>query len=262
MHAIWRGFLNFGLVSIPINLYSAVKSRELEFHLFHKNDKGKIKYARICEKDDKKVSWDEVIKGYEYSKGKYVYLETEDFEKANIHKASSIDIQEFVNEDEIDPIFYEKPYFLAPDKKAQKPYFLLLQALEETKKIAVATFVIHGHEHIATIKPYSNLLILNQLRYLDEIKSTKSFQTSRPKKTLKELNIAIKFIEELKGSFNPKEYKDTYSQDLKKLINQKAKGKKIFPKGQKPTSTKEKDFTSLLEKSMAIKTGRKRKKIA
>ncbi len=259
MQALWRGFLNFGLVSIPINLFSAVKSRELQFHLFHKKDKGKIKYAKICEKDNKEVLWEEIIKGYEYSKGKYVYLENDDFEKANVHKVNSIDIEDFVNEAEIDPIFYTKPYFLTPDKN-HKPYILLLQALLETKKIAIAKFVIHNHEHIATIKPYSNLLILNQLRYLDEIKSTKNFQiATTKKKSFKELNIAIKLIEEHSGSFKPQDYKDSYTQDLKKLINQKAKGRQIFAFGKKPKSTKNKDIAFLLERSIK---SRKRKKIA
>jgi DNA end-binding protein Ku len=135
MHSLWRGFLNFGLVSIPVNLFSALKEKEFEFHLFHKKDKGKIRYARICEKDNKEINWKDVIKGYEYKKGKYIFLEKEDLEKANVHKTNSVDILEFVNNEEIDTILYEKPYFLTPDKKAKKPYFLLLQALKETKKL-------------------------------------------------------------------------------------------------------------------------------
>jgi DNA end-binding protein Ku len=253
MHPLWKGFINFGLISIPIKLYSAVIEKEFEFHLFHKKDKGKIRYARICEKDNNEVQWEEIIKGYEYSKDKYILLEDEDLQKANLHKTNSIEIIDFVNQSEIDTVFYEKPYFLDADIKNKKPYFLLFEALKETKKVAIAKFVLHNHEHLAVIKPYSKILILNQLRYLNQIKSSKTFGISLKEKSPKEINIAIKLIEELSTKFNPKKYKDSYTNDLKKLINQKAKGKKIIPKGKKPIATKESDIEFLLKKSLQTK---------
>lgn len=258
MHSLWKGFINFGLISIPIKLQSAIKEREFEFHLFHKKDKSKIRYTKICEKDNKEVQWDDIIKGYEYSKGKYVYLENEDFEKANIHKTNSIDIIDFVDENEIDTIFYEKPYFLEPDKKVQKPYLLLFEALKTTKKVALARFVLHNQEHIAIIKPYSNILILNQLRYFSEIRPSKSLEISHTEKSPKEINIAIKLIEQLSGKFNPKAYKDLYAQDLKKIILQKSKGQKISSKGEKPKATKETDISFLLKKSLQLKKKKKK----
>lgn len=259
MHPIWKGFINFGLISIPIKLYSAVKEREIEFHLFHKKDKSKIRYAKICEKEDKEVDWNEIIKGYEISKGKFVYLENEDFEKANLHKTSSIDIVDFAYENEIDTIFYEKPYFLEPDQKLQKPYQLLFEALKETKKVAIVQFVMHNLEHIGIIKPYLNLLVLNQLRYVSEIKSTKDLGILHKEKSPKEINIAIKLIEELTEKFNPKKYKDVYFEDLKKLILEKSKGNKTFSKGKKPKVTKETDISILLKKSLENKKKKSRK---
>lgn len=261
MQALWKGFINFGLISIPVRLLSAIKERELEFHLFHKKDKGKIKYVKICEIDNIEIPLDEIVKGYEYKKGKYVFLEEGDFEKANIHKANSIDIIDFVEENEINTIFYEKPYFLQPDAKNLKPFVLLMEALKETKKVCVAKFILHNHEHLAIVKPYSNTLILNQLRYPNEIKDFQDSAVSFRQKSSKEVNIAIKLIEELSGTFDPKKYKDSYVEDLKKIIMQKSKGKKIVPKGKKPKATKKEDISFLLKKSLQIKKN-KRKKIA
>jgi DNA end-binding protein Ku len=260
MHPIWIGYLNFGLVSIPIKLFSAVKEKEMEFHLFHKKDLGKIRFARICEKDEAEISWEDVIKGYEYKKNKFVFLDESDFQKVNLHKTNSIDVLDFVNEKEIDTLLYEKPYYLAPSKN-EKPYQLLQDGLRETKKVAIARFILHGKEHLAVLKPYNNILALIQIRYADELKSFSFIEIKKREKSKKELNIAIKFIEELTEKFNPKEYKDTYTIDLKKLILKKSKGQKIKPFGKRPTSSKEKDITFLLEKS--IKSNKvKRKKIA
>jgi len=252
MHPIWIGYLNFGLVSIPIKLFSAVKEKEMKFHLFHKKDLGKIRFARICEKDEAEISWDDVIKGFEYKKNKFVYLDDSDFQKVNLHKANSIDVLDFVSEKEIDTILYEKPYFLAPGKN-EKPYQLLLEGLKETKKVAIASFVLHGKQHVAVIKPFSKILVLIQMRYLEEIKSFSFIEFKKREKSKKEINIAIKFIEELTKKFNPKEYKDTYMKDLKKLILKKSKGKKIISFGKSPTSSKEHDISFLLEKSLKLK---------
>jgi len=250
MKAIWKGFLNFGLISIPINLYSASIERQLNFHLFHQKDKGRIRFAKICKKDKKEIPFEDIIKGYEYSKGKYVFLKDEDFEKANVHKTNSIDIIGFTNEEEIDSIFFDKPYFLTPDIKNQKPFCLLTKGLEKTKKVALAQFVLHSHEHLCIIKPHQNILVLNQLRYANEIKSFKDFKITFRKFSSKELNLVIKFITELTTKFNPKKYKDTYVQDLKKIITQKIKGKKIVPIGSKPTISKQAEIFTLLEKSL------------
>jgi DNA end-binding protein Ku len=261
MHPLWKGFLNFGLVSIPIKLFSAIKEKELEFHLFHKKDSGKIRYAKICVKDNKEVRWEDIIKGYEYIKNKFVYLDESDFEKAHLHKVNSIDILEFVKESEIDSILYEKPYFLAPDLKNEKPYTLLFEGLNETKKVAIARFVLHGKEHIAIIKPFSDILVMIQLRFIDELKNPKSIKTTKKTKSKKELNIAIKFIEELTTKFSPKEYKDTYKIYLKKLLLKKVKNQKIIPFGKKPIPTRESDIYHLIEKSLHS-SKKKRRKIA
>jgi DNA end-binding protein Ku len=252
MHPLWIGFLNFGLVSIPIKLFTGIKEKEFDFHLFHKKDFGKIRFARICQKDNEEIAWEDVIKGYEIKKNKFVYLEEEDFKKANLHKTNSIDILEFVKENEINTLLFEKPYFLAPDTKNEKPYQLLQEALIETKKVAVARFILHGKEHLAILKPYQNFLALIQLRYLDEIKLP-DIKINKKSKSKKEINIAIKFIEELTVKFNPKDYKETYTKDLKKIILKKSKGQKITSHGKTPSKTNEKDLTFLLEKSLKPK---------
>lgn len=259
MHPLWKGFINFGLISIPIKLHSATIQKELEFHFFHKKDKGKIRYSKICEKDNKEIGWQDIVKGYQYSKEKFVYLEEEDFEKANLHKTNSIDILDFANENEIDTIFYEKPYFLEADPKNQKPYILLFEALKETKKIAIVKFVLHNKEHLGILKPYSNIIVLNQLRYFKELKSSKEFEVKFKQKSPKEINIAIKLIEELSKKFDIKKYKDTYIHDLKKIISQKAKGKSVISKGKVPKATKDLDLSLLLKKSLKNNKKNKRK---
>ncbi|MFA6119173.1 MAG: Ku protein [Parachlamydiales bacterium] len=261
MHPLWKGYLYFGLVSIPIKLYSALRSKELHFHLFHKEDKGKIKFARICEKDNEEVLWEDVIKGYEFEKNKYVFLEESDFEKADIHKSNSIDIIDFVNENEIDTILFEKPFFLEADIRNARPYQLLLESLKKTDKIGVAKFVLHNKEHLAIIKPYFNTLLMIQLRFSDEIISHKNFETSKKKSSEKELNIAISLIEGLSTKFNAKSYKDTYVQDLKKIILKKSKNQRVTAKGKKPGPTKNIDIAFLLRKSLKEKK-KERKKIA
>jgi len=249
MRPIWKGTLSFGLVNIGVKLLSACKDRQLKFHLFHKKDKSPIKYARICEKEQKEVPLDEIAKGFEISKDKYAYLDDEDFEKANVHKTNSIDIVSFAKVDEIDPIFYEKPYYLIPDKITQKAYYLLADAMKQTNMTAIVRFVLKNHEYLGAILAKENIMILHQLRFMSEIKQIK-VQTQKTVKSKKEHNIAVKLIEELTEKFNPQKYKDSYVEDLKNLIQKKSKGKKIVPNGKKPKNTKSNELFDSLSKSL------------
>lgn len=170
MRAIWRGSLSFGLINIPVRLYSATQEHALTFDLLHKKDLSPIRYARICKADGKEIPYEDIVKGYEYQKGDYVVLVDEDFKRANVKKTKSIEMIEFTQESEVNPLYYEKPYYLEPDKGADKAYALLREALVKSKKVGIAKFVLHNREHLALIKPYGKLLILNQLRYADEIR--------------------------------------------------------------------------------------------
>lgn len=260
MHSIWKGSISFGLVNIPVKMYTASQEKEFKFVLLHKKDHSQIRYARICKAEDKEVPWNEIVKGFEYEPGEFVVLTEEDFQKANLKKTKSLEITDFVNEEEIDPIYYSKPYFLEPEKNAEKAYNLLREALQKSQKVGIVEFVIHNREHIAVIKPFENALILNELRYEEEIIHADELELPAPKKIPeKELDIAIQLIDNMTTRFNLAKYKDTYSEEIRKIIHQKAKGKKIHPKGNEPKPSKVVDIMSLLKESLEKAPKKKRK---
>src|SRR5215204_1607806 len=171
MRPIWSGTISFGLVNIPVKLLSAVQSEGINFDMLSKKDMAPIRYARIDTKTGQEVPWKEIVKGYEYAKGKYVVVDDKDFERASPEKSKSIDISLFVKEEEIDPILYEKPYYIVPGKGAEKSYRLLVKALEETKSVGIAEFMLRNRMHICALKAYDDILLLNQMRYQDEIRA-------------------------------------------------------------------------------------------
>jgi DNA end-binding protein Ku len=208
----------------------------------------------VCRADGKEVPWEDIVRGYEYQEGDYVILEKEDFEKANVEKTHIIEITSFVHEEEIDSIFFEKPYFLAPQKSGAKAYSLLREALKQAKVVGVGSFVLRNREHLTVIKPYGDILVLNQLRYHDEIRDYKDLNL--PAKTLvgeEEIKMAQKLIKQLTKKFKPTQYEDTYLRDLKKIIEAKAKGKELKKPRQVPAVEVGKvvDIMSLLKKSLA-----------
>lgn len=251
MRSLWSGALSFGLVNIPVKVYSASEDRVLEFDLLHKKDLSPIRYARICKHEDTEVPWEDVVKGFEISKDEYVVLEKEDFINANAKKTKTIDIQNFVLLEEIDPIFFNKPYFLEPDKKAGKAYSLLREALLQSKKVAVASFVFHNKEHVGVVRPYQNGLLLHSLHYLPEIRNMKGLEIPEGVKTSKnELEFALALVDKLTESFDPRKYKDTYSEDLMGLIEAKAKGKRPAAKEKAPSYKPSGDLMRLLKDSL------------
>ncbi len=251
MRAIWSGTISFGLVNIPVRLFSGSESHTLDLDMLRKDDLCQVKYARVCRSDGKEIPYENIVKGYEYREGDYIVLEKEDFEKANVEKTKSIDIREFVKENEVDTIFYEKPYYLEPDKGGDKPYALLREALKKSKKVGIADFVMRNREHIAVLKPYGDILLLNQLRYYDEIRDTDELNLPDSKVIKdKELKMALSLIDQSTSKFKPKEYKDTYIEDLKKIIESKAKGKTPKAKGKSPQPSKVIDMMTLLKKSL------------
>lgn len=251
MRAIWTGALSFGLVNIPIRLYSATEDHALSFDMLHKDDLSPIKYVRVCREDGKEIPYEDIVKGYEYHKGDYIVLTEEDFKRANIKKTKSIDIVDFVQQEEIDSVYFEKPYFLEPAKGAAKPYALLREAIKKSKKVGIAKFVLRNREHLAVVKPFENVLVLNQMRFLSELRKPEGLDL--PAKAAakgKELDIALALIEQLTSSFKPEEYKDTYTAELRTVIAEKAKGKKPKKKGKEPQATEVTDLMAMLRKSL------------
>jgi DNA end-binding protein Ku len=260
--AIWKGSISFGLVNIPIALYPATRREELKFRLLRKTDLSPVNYKRVAEKDGKEVPWDQIVKGYEYEKGKYVVLQDEDFQRADIEATQTVDIQDFVELDEIDPIFFYKPYYLEPQKGGAKAYALLRDALKDSKKVGVAKVVIKTREYLAGVKPEDGALVLELMHFADELADTSKLHVPKKGEVGKrEMTMAKSLIDSMSSKWNPEKYKDDYREALIEVIEEKveAGGKELEEKPRKaPKPTKVIDLVSVLQKSLE-ETGAKRK---
>jgi len=251
MQAIWSGAISFGLIHIPVQLYSAVNERGLEFNYLRKKDLCPIKYRRTCQGSDEEVPYKDIVKGYEVKKGQYVVLEDEDFKRASVKRSQLIEILSFVDASEVDPKLFEKPYYLEPEKDASKAYAILREALKRSQKVGVARFVLKSREHLAILKAETDAIILNQIRFCSEIRDPADLRLPKEKEaTAKELEIAEKLILQLSEPFNLEQYQDTYSKELLKYIEAKAKGKQIHVISKEPTPTAAADLMAKLRQSL------------
>ena len=263
MRAIWKGSISFGLVNIPIALYPATRREELKFRLLRKSDLSPVNYKRVAEKDGKEVSWDEIVKGYEYEKGKYVVLKDEDFERVDLEATQTVDIQDFVNQEEIDPMFFYKPYYLEPQKGGDKAYALLRDALAESKKVGIAKVVIKTRQYLAGVKPEDGVLVLELMHFAEELADPSNLHV--PKKVevgKREMNMATALIDSMSSKWKPEKYRDDYREALMEVIEEKveAGGKEIEEKPKKaPKPTKVIDLVSVLQKSLEQTGGAKKK---
>ena len=261
--AIWKGSISFGLVNIPIALYPATRREELKFRLLRKSDLSPVNYKRVAEKDGKEVSWDEIVKGYEYEKGKYVVLKDEDFERVDLEATQTVDIQDFVDQEEIDPSFFYKPYYLEPQKGGDKAYALLRDALGESKKVGIAKVVIKTRQYLAGVKPEDSALVLELMHFAEELADPSKLHV--PKKVevgKREMNMATALIDSMSSKWKPEKYRDDYWEALMEVIEEKveAGGKEIEEKPKKaPKPTKVIDLVSVLQKSLEQTGGAKKK---
>lgn len=249
MRAIWTGAIGFGLVNIPVKLFSAIEASEPDLDMLDKKDQANIKYQRVNANTGKEVAWENIVKGYKI-KDRYVVLTEEDFEKASPEKNKLIAIEEFVNEKDIDSIYFETPYYLQPEKSGKKAYKLLHDALEKTKKAGLGSFVLRNRESLVLIKPYKGIIILNKLRFDQEIRDPEEIKVSSGGSKPGEIKMAIQLIEQLSGDFNIAKYKDTYTSKLMKLIKAKAKGKRITPSPLRVVHSRSRDLMSQLKASL------------
>jgi len=260
--AIWKGSISFGLVNIPIALYPATRREELKFRLLRKSDLSPVNYKRVAEKDGKEVSWDQIVKGYEYEKGKYVVLKDEDFERVDLEATQTVDIQDFVDQEQIDPMFFYKPYYLEPQKGGDKAYALLRDALKDSGKVGIAKVVIKTRQYLAGVKPEDGALVLELMHFADELADPGKLHV--PKKTelgKREMNMAKSLIDSMSSKWNPEKYKDDYREALMEVIEEKveAGGKEVEEKPKKaPKPTKVIDLVSVLQKSLD-QTGAKKR---
>ena len=256
MRAIWTGSIGFGLVNIPIKLYSAVEDSSLDLDMLDKKDHSNIRFKRVNETTGKEVAWENIVKGYLVGE-KYVILDKKDFEKAAPEKTKHIEIAQFVDEKEIDSTYFEQPYFLEPDKTGARAYALLRDALEKTGKVGVGMFVMRDREHVAIIKPLKDALVLNRIRFAEEIRSSKDLKLPDAKPKPAELKMAVSLIDSLTSKFDPKKFKDDYTDKLMQIIRAKSKGKEVPFKPMKVVHSK---TTDLMEQLKASLTPVKKKK--
>jgi DNA end-binding protein Ku len=240
MAAIWKGSLTFGLVNIPVELKTAIRADHISFRLLHEEDLSPVKYERVCQADGETVPWNEIVKGYEYEKGKFIVLTDQDFKTAALEQSKTIDILDFVKQDEIDPRFFETPYYLVPTKGGEKPYALLREAIRSTGSVGIGKIIIRQTQHLAGVKVIGDALVLEIMRFANELVDQKEFNfpgrdTVRPQ----ELEMAQQLVENLAEPFDPTRYTDDYRANLMKVIRAKMKGKKPRleePEGETPDS--------------------------
>jgi DNA end-binding protein Ku len=258
--AIWSGTISFGLLNVPVKLYSAVSRKTIRFNELRESDSSRVRHKRVAESDGKEVPYEEIVRGYEISPDRYVIFSRDELEDLNPAKTRAIEIQDFVDIEQIDPIYFDSPYYLAPAAGAEKAYGLLVKAMENAGKAAIARFVLRNKEHLAAIRPMDGVLTLTTMRFADEVVSPKELDDvipdSSPRVEKREREMAEKLIESLAGDFKPEKYRDEYREQLLSLIEQKAQGKEIVASAtEEPEPTKAPDLMAALEESLAAVKG-------
>lgn len=255
MRSIWSGSISFGLVNIPIKLYSAhTSNQDIDFDMLHKKDLSPVRYARICRHENIEIPWSEITKGVDTGGGNYVIIDTSEFEKALPRKTKTVDIMSFCDISEIDPIFLERTYYLESDKQSDKPYQLLLRALRSSGKVGIAKYVLRNKEHLAMLRPYHEILSLVQLRFDDEIADLSDIRF--PMKTeisAEEEKLAKELVAQITKPFDATDYQDTFKEEMRQIIRSKIEGKQIIPKQDEPLPTEVNNLIETLSKSLSKK---------
>jgi len=248
---VWKGHLTFGLVALPIRLHSAARSETISFNQLHKNDHSRVRQVLYCQAEDKPVSRDELVKGYEYEKGKYVVVEQDEISKVAPKTATTMEILEFVKASELDPIYFESSYYVAPDSGGEKAYALLFEALRKSGFVGIAKVAMHNREHIVILRPGKQGLVLHTMYYADEVRAVEEFRSNSDLVQQKELELAQMFVQSLAGEFEPEKYHDQYRLNLQEMIAAKVEGKAIVePEPARPLAPVV-DIMEALKASMA-----------
>jgi len=256
--AIWSGSISFGLLNVPVKLYSAVSKQNISFRELREGDGSRVRHKRVAEADGKEVPYEKIVKGYEFAPDQYVTLTRDELSELEPQRTRTIEIQDFVDLDDIDPIYFEQPYYLGPDKGAAKAYTLLVEAMKDSHKVAIARFVLRNKEHLAAIRPMGDVLTMATMRFADEVVSPKDldgevFEEEKPKKADKrEVEMAKQLIESLSTDFKADKYRDEYREELLDLLERKAEGKEVVSApSEEPEPTKAPDLMAALEESLA-----------
>ena len=256
--ALWTGSISFGLVNVPVRLYSAISEHKLQFHFVHQKDDSPIGYQKICKKEDKPVPEKEIVKAFEYRKGKYVYMEDEDFEAARVEGYKTIDITDFVPYEQIDPIYFAHTYYVGPQDGAEKVYSLLVKAMEDLELAGIAKFVMRDRQYLGALRVREGTITLEQLYFADEVRPVEEIKPKRARVEKRELEMAQQLIDSFSGDWKPEQYKDTYRDALCEVIEAKRKGKEVHvaaePEEGQPTDL----MTALRASVQASRGGRRR----
>jgi DNA end-binding protein Ku len=257
--ALWKGSISFGLVNIPIELHTAVRDHRPRFRMLHASDKSPVKFERVCIKDGHTVAWEDLVKGYEYAKGRFVVLTKEDFRAAAVEKTRTVDIIDFVNADEIDDRFFETPYYLVPAKGGERAYALLREAIRESRRIGIAKFILRDAQHLAAVEAIGDALVLSVMRFADELVGTPQLQFPSADGVRKaELDMAKALVNSLAAEWDPSKYTDQYRENLLRIIKGKMKGKQVeFEAGEEPRQAEVVDLMERLRRSLAASGGAK-----
>jgi len=252
MRAIWKGNISFALVSIPISLFSATRRNELSFHYLHKKDMSPVSYKRFCDGENVEVPWEEITRGYEFEKERYVEITDEDLDHADVELTKTIQIQEFVHESEIDPVYFDKPYYLEPQKGGERAYALMRDALVQAKKVGIAKVVLKSREHLAAVKSVGNMMTLQTMRFAHEIVDAGSLNLPKAADiSKKEMDLANMLIDSMSDKFEPSKYKDDYYDKVLEIIQMKVAGvAPQAPAAKGPAPGKVVDLMEILKQSL------------
>ena len=253
---VWKGYISFGLVSFPVRLFSAARAEAVHFHMLHKKDLSRVKEVWYCAKENKPIERSDIVKGYETGKGEnYVVVDDDELKKIAPTTASTMEILQFVRNDEVDPIFFESSYYVAPEEKVSKPYALFMAALTETKHDAIAKIAMHNREHVVLVRAADGGLVLHTLFYADELNAANKTKAPKAKFSANELDMAKSLVKHLATPFKPEEFHDTYRENVERLIEQKKKGQKITVVKQ-PAKAPVIDLMEALKRSLQLTPSR------
>jgi DNA end-binding protein Ku len=245
--ALWKGSIAFGLVNIPVELHTAVRDTRPRFRMLHAEDKSPVRFERVCQREGKPVAWEELVKGYEYERGRFVVLTKEDFRAAALEKSRSVDIRSFVKPAEIDDRFFETSYYLTPAKGGERAYALLREAIRETGLVGIATIVLREAQHLAAVEVVNDAMVLTMMRYADELVNTAEFQFPSAENVRKpELQMARTLVEQLADRWDPSQFTDEYRENLMRIIKAKLKG--VEPDLEAPAEPQATEVVDLMER--------------
>jgi len=256
--SVWTGYLTFGLISMPVRLFSGARPNHVSFHMLHRDDHVRVKQQLVCPEEDKVIGRDEIVKGYEFRKGEYVIIEPEELKRIEPKTAKAMEILEFVKAEEIDPIYFESSYYLMPEEAGQRPYALLQKALEDSKHVAIAKLAMHNREYTVCLRPYAGGLMLHTMYYQDEIREVENFGKTDVEIKAPELKVAHQLVQALAADWDPKKYYDTFETNVKELIKAHLEGKHVVGVEKPKKAAPVVDLMDALKQSLAQMEGKKK----